>query len=125
MSSVKSYFASDMDVFMGLSTSYYEGFLGVTAQFIDLHSGLGPIELYIKSQIVPYCLLFNVGRISATWLINPTWVIHKVSKSLHRPGVDFSKRLKLSQLSLCIRFKPQNMLKSVSEIGPSIGKVFV
>ena len=34
------------------------------------------------------------------------------------PGADFTNRLKLSQLSLCIRIKTQNRLKSVREIGP-------
>ena len=33
-------------------------------------------------------------------------------------GADFTNRLKLRQLSLCVRFKPKNRLKSVSEIGP-------
>ena len=33
-------------------------------------------------------------------------------------GANYTNRLKLSHLSLCIRFKPQNRLKSVSEIGP-------
>ena len=34
------------------------------------------------------------------------------------PGANFTNRLKLSQLSLCIRFKPKNRLKSVHEISP-------
>ena len=34
------------------------------------------------------------------------------------PGASFTKRPKLSQLSLCVRFKPKNRLKSFSEIGP-------
>ena len=34
------------------------------------------------------------------------------------PGADFTNRLKLSQLSLCVRFKPKNRLKSVREIDP-------
>ena len=34
------------------------------------------------------------------------------------PGANFTNRLKLSQLSLCVRFKPKNRLKSVREIGP-------
>ena len=33
-------------------------------------------------------------------------------------GAHFTNRLKLSQLSLCLRFKLQNRLKSVHEIGP-------
>ena len=37
------------------------------------------------------------------------------------PGANFTNRLKLSQQSLSIRFKPQNRLKSVREIGPKAG----
>ena len=43
---------------------------------------------------------------------------HKFLVSL--PGANFTNRLMLSQLSLCIRFKSQNRLKSVREIGPRI-----
>ena len=39
-------------------------------------------------------------------------VIHRV------PGANFTNRLKLSLISLCIRFKSKNRLKSVREIGP-------
>ena len=35
-----------------------------------------------------------------------------------KPGANFTNRLKLNQLSLCIRFQSQNRLKSVREIGP-------
>ena len=38
------------------------------------------------------------------------------------PGANFTNRLKLSHLSLCIRFKPQNRLKSVGEIGTRFHK---
>ena len=38
--------------------------------------------------------------------------------ALDVPGANFTNRLKLSQLSLCIRLKPKNRLKSVREIGP-------
>ena len=34
------------------------------------------------------------------------------------PGANFTNRLKLSHLSLSIKLKPQNRLKSVREIGP-------
>ena len=34
------------------------------------------------------------------------------------PGANFTNRLKLSQLALCVGFKPKNTLKSLREIGP-------
>ena len=36
----------------------------------------------------------------------------------NRAGANFTNRLELSHLSLCIRFKPKSRLKSVREIGP-------
>ena len=53
-----------------------------------------------------------------TTLYNSTLIIQSSINQLW--GANFMKRLKLNQLSLCIRFEPQNRLKSVREIGPCI-----
>ena len=50
-------------------------------------------------------------------LIFYNYTMHTATAS-QRTGVNFTNRLKLSQLSLCTIFKPQNRLKSVHEIGP-------
>ena len=44
---------------------------------------------------------------------------HVVILAVHYTGANFMNRLKLSQLSLCIRFMTISRLKSVLEIGPS------
>ena len=95
LSSVKSYFASDMDVFMGFPTSYHEGFLGVTANSIAFPTGMD------LTEVVPYCQLFNGCSMAATWLVTPTWVIHEVTKSLHMPGA-YSQPTCLSDLCTAV-----------------------
>ena len=40
-------------------------------------------------------------------------------------GADFTNKLKLSQLSLCVRFQPQNRLKSVSESAPGLTDLYL
>ena len=43
----------------------------------------------------------------------PPWTVNT--------GANFTNRLRLGQLSLCVRFKPKNRLKFVHEIGPRAG----
>ena len=45
-----------------------------------------------------------------------------LAKFCRKSGANFMSRLKLSQLSLCVKFKPKFRLKSVHDIGPSIHK---
>ena len=63
----------------------------------------GRFKIPLYQILVPYFSLIKILR-----EMRVAWA----------PGANFTNRLKLSQLSLCIRFKPQNRLKSVHEIRP-------
>ena len=65
-----------------------------------------------------YLLREGLGSRAFPSLANKT--LEKIyNTAKYNPGANFTKRLRLSLLSFCIRLKPPKRLKSVCEIGPS------
>ena len=70
--------------------------------------------LYIILELI-FCFLdLDFDKKAKQTLIG----VYEWNITLSPGGANFTNRLKLRQLSLCIRFKPKNKLKSLCEIGP-------
>ena len=71
---------------------------------------------YLSLNKQDKCL--EIRNTSKTWLSPEVNFTDFTDFTNMAPGANFTNRLKLDQLSLCVRFEPPNRLKSVCEIGP-------
>ena len=93
---------------------------GVVRQSVTFPNEEPSLALAKHVFLKPYFMLY--GEVYAAEIDRRLTGCHSLQRSkvqcFKNAGANFTNRLKLSQPSLCVVFKPQNRLKSVGEIRP-------